>query len=108
MMWPTQQLSCVVCHWRIPSSRFEARRDKAAAWHRFEWRTSEGGREVQQLICSADLEKGERERGALHREERVVGRGWRQRLGRDEREEMLVAAAGKKVRDVERRESERI
>jgi hypothetical protein len=29
-------------------------------------------------------------------------------LSRDEREEMLVAAAGKKVRDVERRESERI
>jgi hypothetical protein len=54
------------------------------------------------------LEKGERERGALHREERVAGRGWRQRLGKDEKEEMLVAAAGKKVRDVKRRESERI
>jgi hypothetical protein len=54
------------------------------------------------------LEKGERERGALHREERVAGRGWRQRLGKDEKEEMLVAAAGKKVRDVKIRESERI
>jgi hypothetical protein len=41
-------------------SRFEARRDKATTWHRFEWRTS-GGREVQLLIFSADLEKGERE-----------------------------------------------
>jgi hypothetical protein len=61
--------------------------------------------EAVDLLCRF----GERrERGGLHREERVAGRGWRQRLGRDEREEMLVAAAGKKVRDVERRESERI
>jgi hypothetical protein len=68
------------------------------------FRRRQGGAAVD-LLCRF----GERrERGALHREERVAGRGWRQRLGRDEREEMLVAAAGKKVRGAERIESERI
>jgi hypothetical protein len=75
-----------------------------------EFRRRQGGAVVD-LLCRFGERRErerERERGALHREERVAGRGWRQRLGRDEREEMLVAAAGKKVRGVERRESKRI
>jgi hypothetical protein len=48
-----------------------SKKTRVVVAYRFEWRTSGRGRKVQLLICSTDLEKGERGAllaGLLHRE----------------------------------------